>query len=98
MISCSSVENNGAHCIELKIIDTASGIPPEFLPNLFKKFVSKDADGNATQGTGLGLFISKFIIEAHGGTISAARNKDRGTIITFILPMKSGHQVINRIL
>jgi two-component system, OmpR family, sensor histidine kinase VicK len=49
---------------------------------LFSKFATK-----SSQGTGLGLFISKSIIEAHGGKIWAKNNKDRGSTFMFTLPI-----------
>jgi signal transduction histidine kinase len=53
------------------------------LPRLFSKFASK-----SSKGTGLGLFISKSIIEDHGGKIWAENNGDgRGAIFSFILPI-----------
>jgi signal transduction histidine kinase len=62
--------------------DTGSGIVPEIYPNLFTKFTTK-----SEKGTGLGLFIAKNIIEAHGGKIWAENNSDgRGAMFTFILP------------
>ena len=54
----------------VNIKDTGSGIDKEILPRLFTKFSSK-----SFQGTGLGLYISKNIVEAHGGTIWAENNK-----------------------
>jgi two-component system, OmpR family, sensor histidine kinase VicK len=63
--------------------DTGSGIHPDILPRLFSKFASK-----SFQGTGLGLFISKNIIEAHGGNIWAENNPDsKGATFTFTLPI-----------
>jgi signal transduction histidine kinase len=65
--------------------DTGIGIDPEIMPRLFEKFMSK-----SYQGTGLGLFISKSIIEAHGGKIWAENNIDKdskqGATFTFSLP------------
>jgi signal transduction histidine kinase len=84
-LSCSVVE--GCY-IELKIIDTGVGIPEELFPNLFKKFASQEVDRKANQGTGLGLFIAKGIVEAHRGKIFAARNDARGSVFTIVLPMK----------
>jgi signal transduction histidine kinase len=52
------------------IKDTGTGIHPEVLPKLFTKFTTKSMRG----GTGLGLFISKSIIEMHGGKIWAINN------------------------
>ncbi len=56
--------------VVISIRDSGSGISPEIYPKLFTKFVTK-----SEKGTGLGLFISKSIIEAHGGTIWAKNNK-----------------------
>jgi signal transduction histidine kinase len=68
--------------------DTGSGIDPEILPRLFTKFATK-----SQSGTGLGLFISKNIIESHGGKIWAednnADNAGKGAIFSFSLPISS---------
>jgi signal transduction histidine kinase len=67
----------------VRVIDSGSGIDPEILPVIFEKFTTK-----SEKGIGLGLFISKSIIEAHGGKIWAANNKDgRGATFTFSLPI-----------
>jgi two-component system, OmpR family, sensor histidine kinase VicK len=60
-------ENN----VFINIKDTGCGIDPSILPKLFSKFVTKSEEGG---GTGLGLYISKNIIEAHGGKIWATNN------------------------
>ena len=64
-----SNNNNNKEVIIISIKDTASGINSYILPTLFERFVSK-----SHKGTGLGLFISKSIIEAHGGRIWAENN------------------------
>jgi two-component system sensor histidine kinase VicK len=71
------------HDILFSLSDTGTGIDPEIMPRLFTKFATK-----STRGTGLGLFISKSIIEAHGGRIWAENNnKDgRGAMLSFTLP------------
>ena len=66
----------------ISVRDTGAGIDPEIMPKLFSKFVTK-----STQGTGLGLFISKSIIEAHGGRIWAENNADKGATFAFSLPL-----------
>lgn len=67
----------------VSVIDTGSGIPPEIYPNLFTKFVTK-----SEKGTGLGLYISKSIVEAHGGKIWAEKNGDsKGAKFIFSLPI-----------
>jgi signal transduction histidine kinase len=69
----------------VSIKDTGTGIDPELYPRLFTKFATK-----SEAGTGLGLFISKSIIEAHGGKIWAQNNKgDKGATFGFSLPIIS---------
>jgi signal transduction histidine kinase len=64
--------------------DTGEGIDSDILPKLFSKFASK-----SYKGTGLGLFISKGIIEAHGGKIWGKNNPDgRGATFSFSLPLE----------
>ncbi|HYX55241.1 MAG TPA: ATP-binding protein [Nitrososphaeraceae archaeon] len=68
--------------IIVSVKDTGSGIDSEILPRLFSKFATK-----SDKGTGLGLFISKSIIEAHGGMIWAENNSDgKGATFSFTLP------------
>jgi len=70
----------------VNISDNGVGIDPELLPKLFSKFVSK-----SLQGTGLGLFICKSIIEAHGGKIWTKNNDNgKGATFSFSLPIFTG--------
>jgi signal transduction histidine kinase len=77
-------KNNKEAVISVK--DSGKGIDPEIFPKLFEKFASK-----SYQGTGLGLFISRSIIEAHGGSMYAKNNSDddgrRGATFYFSLPV-----------
>jgi signal transduction histidine kinase len=67
----------------VSIKDTGSGIDPEITPRLFSKFATK-----SQTGTGLGLYISQNIVEAHGGKIWAENNSDgRGSTFSFSLPL-----------
>ncbi len=69
----------------VRVKDTGTGIDEDIMPRLFEKFVTK-----SEKGIGLGLFISKSIIEAHGGRIWAENNADRrGATFTFSLPLLS---------
>jgi signal transduction histidine kinase len=69
----------------ISIKDNGKGIDPEIFPRLFTKFASK-----SFQGTGLGLYISKNIIEAHGGKIWAENNTDaKGATFYFTLPLEN---------
>ena len=69
---------------EIIVKDTGTGIDKEILPRLFEKFATK-----SEAGTGLGLYISKKIVEAHGGKIWAENNSsdDRGATFYFTLPI-----------
>ena len=74
--------NNGEVIHSVK--DTGTGIHPAILPNLFSIFATK-----SDTGTGLGLFISKNIIEAHGGRMWGENNVNKkGATFSFILPIK----------
>lgn len=74
-------EPNGNVIVSVK--DNGTGIDPEVMPRLFSKFVTK-----SFSGTGLGLYVSKNIIEAHGGKIWAENNNDgNGAIFYFSLPI-----------
>jgi signal transduction histidine kinase len=74
--------------IEIRISDTGGGIPEEILPRLFEKFATKDVGASAKQGTGLGLYISKAIVKAHNGKISAFNNPEGGSTFVISLPIE----------
>ena len=73
--------------LAVSVSDTGAGIPQEYLPHIFDKFVQ--VPGAATGGAGLGLAISRLIIEAHGGQISAQSELGHGSTFTFTLPAGS---------
>lgn len=85
-IETSLSSENGL--IEIRISDTGGGIPEEILPRLFEKFATKDVERSAKQGTGLGLYISKAIVKAHNGKISAFNNAEGGATFVICLPIK----------
>ncbi len=75
--------NSSKHVI-VSVKDSGAGINPEILPRLFTKFATK-----SDKGTGLGLFISKSIVESHGGKIWAENNSNgKGATFAFSLPIK----------
>jgi signal transduction histidine kinase len=80
--------------VTFNIKDTGTGIDPEILPRLFSKFATK-----SFEGTGLGLFVSKSIIEAHRGKMWAQNNADgNGATFSFSLPLtKQEQQQLKRI-
>ena len=83
-ISAQEKEERDKKIVIVSVKDTGRGIDVKMLPRLFSKFVSNSERG----GTGLGLYISKSIIEAHGGKIWATNNSDgKGAIVSFNLPV-----------
>jgi signal transduction histidine kinase len=85
-ISTENIDNQ----VLISVKDSGNGIDPEILPKLFSKFTSK-----SYQGTGLGLFISKSIVEAHGGRIWAINNtRDKGATFTFSIPVNNNHGIL----
>jgi signal transduction histidine kinase len=90
IVGTKKINNNNSNKVIVSIKDTGTGIDSEILPKLFTKFATKSPIAG---GTGLGLFISKSIIEMHGGSIWAFNNDeknkdDRGSTFTFSLPVK----------
>lgn len=86
-ITVSTYQNNDSNDnkdeVTVRVVDTGSGIDNGIYPKIFSKFATK-----SHQGTGLGLFISKSIIEAHGGRIWAKNNADgRGATFIFTIPI-----------
>jgi nitrogen-specific signal transduction histidine kinase len=86
-ISVAAEKRNGSKNdnqeVVVNIVDTGEGIHHEIIPRLFTKFASK-----SNSGTGLGLYISKSIIESHGGRIWAENNPDgKGATFSFSLPI-----------
>jgi two-component system sensor histidine kinase VicK len=76
--------NNNTQHVIVSIKDTGTGIDPQIMPRLFTKFATKSQTG----GTGLGLFICKAIVEAHGGNLWAENNRDgKGATYSFSLPI-----------
>jgi two-component system, OmpR family, sensor histidine kinase VicK len=79
IVATVNVKGNDEVIISVK--DSGTGIHPEILPRLFTKFATM-----SDTGTGLGLFISKGVVEAHGGKIWAENNSDgKGTTFCFTL-------------
>ena len=80
--------HNNREEVIVNIRDTGEGIHQEILPRLFTKFATK-----SFAGTGLGLYISKSIIEEHGGRMWAQNNSDgRGATFTFTLPLMNNNK------
>jgi signal transduction histidine kinase len=83
----SNVLSHDSDKIEIKIIDKGVGIPDEHLSKIFNKFSRIDNPlTRHVQGTGLGLYITKSLVESLNGTISLSSNKS-GTVFTVIIPV-----------
>jgi signal transduction histidine kinase/CheY-like chemotaxis protein len=84
------LERAGAHA-RIVVSDTGQGIPREFMTHLFERF--RQADTSTTRqhgGLGLGLTIAKYLVEAHGGAVSAASpGEGMGATFTVSLPLSS---------
>lgn len=77
----------GQPFLKVSVKDTGIGIAPEALEKLFTKFFrAENAVKFRTEGTGLGLYIAKNIIQAHGGKIWVESEPNRGTTVSFTLP------------
>lgn len=83
-ITIEAKKNNQSDYAVVTVTDTGTGIDKEILPRLFLKFASK-----SKSGTGLGLFMSKAIVEAHGGSIQGYNNVgSQGSTFRFTIPLK----------
>ena len=71
----------------ISVADTGPGVDPAHAGRLFAPFFS-----TKPQGTGMGLRISRSIIEAHGGRLWSEKNEPRGAVFQFLLPIKAGRE------
>jgi signal transduction histidine kinase len=89
-------KDNGREEVVVSVEDTGTGIDSEIMPRLFTKFATKS---EVVGGTGLGLFISKSIIESHGGKLWAQNNnmgndvEKRGATFYFTLPLMTNNKM-----
>ena len=83
-LSIEKYNDNNNNYAKIRIQDTGQGIDVEILPRLFDKFATK-----SDRGTGLGLYISKNIVEAHGGKIWTEKNNnnENGAEFGFTIPL-----------
>lgn len=83
-----SVEKEG-NMLEVRVTDSGIGIPADEQKKIFSRFYrATNAMRQQTEGSGLGLFIAKNIIERHGGTIGFVSEENKGTTVFFTLPAK----------
>ena len=80
-------DDNNNNYVLVSVKDTGKGIDNKIFPRLFSKFITTTSK-SSNDGIGIGLFVSKAIVEAHGGKIWAENNKDgKGATVTFTLPL-----------
>jgi len=86
--------------LELKVRDTGIGIAPALQDKIFESFFQGDTPGNLrSQGTGIGLAITREFVEMHGGSIKVDSAPDRGSCFTVLLPVKllSDHSAATKV-
>jgi two-component system sensor histidine kinase/response regulator len=76
--------------VAVSVTDTGVGIGPEDLPRLFQAFEQLDAGKGQREGTGLGLVLTKRLVELHGGEIRVESEPGKGSRFSFTLPLGSG--------
>ena len=75
-----------AEYITVRVTDTGEGVPPKMMPHVFERGISGGS------GAGYGLYISKTIVEAHGGTIGMESEPGKRTTVTFTVPVYGGQE------
>jgi heavy metal sensor kinase len=84
--------NTDSEMVEISVVDTGIGIPADDLPHIFKRFYRVDQSrSREAGGSGLGLSICHFIVEAHRGRIKVESEVNRGSAFTVYLPRISNH-------
>jgi two-component system phosphate regulon sensor histidine kinase PhoR len=91
-IQLSVSEHDG--WIVYRVEDTGVGVDPEEIERLFERFYKADRS-RRSHGTGLGLAIAKHVVQAHGGSIDAERNRPHGMVFTFRLPVAGPPEHVN---
>lgn len=83
VVSAKPIDN----FVEVSVQDNGIGIPGALLPHIFDKFYRSHRSRENTVGTGLGLYITKAIVESHGGSISVRSDEGHGTTFSFTIPI-----------
>lgn len=92
--SMQNAGNGGKALLQIAVTDSGPGVPPAFRERIFDKFFRVEqqtiGDQSGTWGAGIGLYLCRQIVEAHGGVISCAAGENGlGTRITLLLPAES---------
>jgi len=84
----------GDGCLVVSVADQGEGIAAADLPQVFRKFFRRDLA--KPSGTGLGLWISRGLVEAHGGRLTATSSEGRGSTFSFTLPLVDVDEILSR--
>lgn len=87
--SVSVTAKTNGNFVDTSVIDNGIGMPESVVSQLFQKFYRSHRSREAIAGTGIGLYISKAIVESHGGTISVRSEDGKGSVFTVSLPIYS---------
>jgi signal transduction histidine kinase len=79
--------------VQVVVSDRGTGIPPEKLPKIFERFYRVEEGAQVVKGTGLGLYITRQIVQMHGGSIDVESKPGVGTTFTVVLPIRSTSEV-----
>ena len=81
-------QNRGTHCnsVRIEVHDTGSGIPAEFLQNIFQEYVRGTNGNGSSKGFGLGLAVARLIVAAHEGKIWAESEPGSGSSFKVLIP------------
>jgi len=92
-VRVEGVYNEGRKQLTIAVHDVGKGIPPAELPRLFNKFF-RGTEGGRPSGSGLGLYIARGLVEAHGGRIAAESRLGEGSTFSFTLPTDAFEKAI----
>lgn len=80
---------NNSQAVRVDVIDQGIGMPANVVGNLFHKFYRSHRSRETVAGTGIGLYISKAVVESHGGTMEVKSEEGKGSTFSFTLPVYS---------
>ena len=80
------IETNAAEAM-VKVTDSGIGIPESAIPRLFERYFRAPGSEKAAKGIGLGLFVTKRLIEAHGGKVEVTSDVGKGSTFSFTVPL-----------
>jgi len=83
------ITREGEGSFRLEVEDTGVGIRPDEIPRLFQEFAQLPNSRKAEQGTGLGLALTRHIVEAQGGSVAVRSTIGQGSVFSAVLPLES---------